>query len=81
MKKPNHLNSLMRYFKINRCNNRIDLSDSYSMYNNKISKYLFQSEIFKVTFKTLKKSYNLFLSVNELICNECLAYLKNNIAL
>ena len=67
----------MRYFKIKRCNNSIDLSESYSMCNNQMSRLLFESEIFKVTFKTLKKSYNLFLNANELICNECLNQLKN----
>jgi len=81
MKKQNHLNSLARYFKINRCNNCIDLSDSYSMCNNKMSKILFQSEIFKVTFKTIKESYNLFLSANELICNDCINYLKKNLGI
>jgi len=51
------------------------------MYNNKISKFLFQSEIYKITFKTLKKSYNLFLSVNELICNDCIHYLKKHLGI
>jgi len=46
------------------------------MRNNKISRVLFESEIFKVTFKTIKKSYNLFLNANELICSECIYHLK-----
>jgi len=46
-----------------------------------MSKILFQSEIFKVTFKTIKESYNLFLSANELICNDCINYLKKNLGI
>lgn len=81
MKNKNNLSNLIRYFKINKLNNCIDLSDSYKMYSDQFSKLLFESEIYKVTFKTLKKSYNLFLSANELICNDCISNLKKNLGI
>ena len=74
-------NPIQRFLNITHVNNCIDLSNSYSTYNQKISKLLFESEIYKVTFKTLKKSYHLFLSVNELICNNCINYLKKNLGI
>jgi len=72
---------IQRFLNITCVNNCIDLSNSYSIYNQKISKALFESEIYKVTFKTLKKSYHLFLSANELICNNCINYLKKNLGI
>jgi len=79
MKNKNTTDSLKRFFKIYRFNNCIDLSNSYNIHNNKLSKFLFESEIYKVTFKTLKKSYNLFLTANELICTDCIDNLKKNL--
>jgi len=71
--------SLKRFLTIKKNGNAIDLSESYKMYTNQLTKLVFESEIYKVTFKTLKKSYNLFLSANELICNDCIGYLKENL--
>jgi len=71
--------SLKRFLTIKKNGNAIDLSESYKMYTNQLAKLVFESEIYKVTFKTLKKSYNLFLSANELICNDCINNLKNNL--
>jgi len=72
---------IQRFLNITCVNNCIDLSNSFSIYNQKVSKLLFESEIYKVTFKTLKKSYHLFLSANELICNNCINYLKKNLGI
>jgi len=74
-------NSIQRFLNITCVNDCIDLSNSYSIYNQKSSRILFESEIYKVTFKTLKKSYHLFLSANELICNSCINYLKNHLGI
>ena len=71
--------SVNRFLTIKKNGNAIDLSGSYKMYANQFTKLLFESEIYKVTFKTIKKSYNLFLSANELICNDCIGNLKNNL--
>lgn len=73
---PKTKDSIKRFFKVNRINNCIDLSKSFSIYNNKACKKLFASEIYKVTFKTIKNSYSLFLNANELICNDCIKQLK-----
>jgi len=77
----NITNPSKRFLKISRFNNYVDLSDSFNIHNNKLSKLLFESEIYKITFKTLKKSYNLFLTANELICNDCIKYLKKELGI
>lgn len=68
--------SIKRSLTIKKNGNAIDLSGSYKMYTNQLTKLAFESEIHKVTFKTLKKSCNLFFSANELICEDCVDNLK-----
>jgi len=56
---------------------RIDSLTRYIKIN-RLSQLLFQSEIYEITFKTFKKTFNLFLSPNELICNDYIHNLKKN---
>ena len=71
---------LERIFKIKRIKNIIDLSNSFSVVNEEASSALFDAEIYKVTFSSERdgeiKSYDLFLSSNELICNQEIDSLK-----
>jgi hypothetical protein len=65
---------LKRVLKIKRIGNIIDLSDSFYVMDNEISTALFDAEIYKVTFSGERhgeiKSYDLFLTSNELICDK-----------
>ena len=70
--------TIKRFLEINRTNNCIDLSNSYVMYGNKTSKLLFQSEIYEVTFKDQKHCCNLYLTPNELICDNYIETLKED---
>ncbi|MCV9926344.1 hypothetical protein OIU83_01670 [Flavobacterium sp. LS1R49] len=71
---------LERVFKIKRIRNIIDLSNSFYVVNNEVFPALFDAEIYKVTFSTGRnekiKSYDLFLSSNELICDKEIDALK-----
>lgn len=71
---------LERIFKIKRIKNTIDLSNSFTVVNGEASSALFDAEIYKVTFSTERrreiKSYALFLSGNELICDQEIDALK-----
>jgi len=82
MKNQNHYlgikDSIKRFLKIKRNNNCIDLSNSYTMYNNDLTKLSFQSEIYEITFKDNKHSCNMFLTPNELICDTDIDTLKEN---
>ncbi|MEW5675592.1 hypothetical protein ABGT15_04710 [Flavobacterium enshiense] len=73
-------NVLERLFNIKKKNNTIDLRASYSVRNGKVSELQFNSEIYKVTFCTKnnqdQKVYDLYLTSNELICEEEIEYLK-----
>jgi len=71
--------SVQRFLTLKKNGNTIDLGESYKMYPNQLTKLAFESEIHKVTFKTLKNSCNLFFSTNELICEDCVANLKINL--
>ncbi|MEN2400601.1 hypothetical protein GKZ90_0012490 [Flavobacterium sp. MC2016-06] len=76
---------LERVFRINRIKNIIDISDSFYVINNEVSSALFDAEIYKVTFCTQKngeiKTYDLFLSVNELICDLEIDLLKEHLGI
>ncbi|QOG04321.1 hypothetical protein [Flavobacterium sp. MDT1-60] len=76
---------LERIFKIRRIENTIDLSNSFSVVNKKEFPALFEAEIYKVTFSTKKhgktKSYDLFMSYNELICDEEIDNLKESLGI
>jgi hypothetical protein len=77
---PYHLE---RIFKIRRIKNTIDLSESFSVVNKKATAAFFDAEIYKVTFSTIIqskiKTYDLFLSGNELICEEEIENLKKSL--
>lgn len=77
---PYHLE---RIFKIRRIKNTINLSESFSIVNKKESTANFEAEIYKVTFSTTIqqkiKTYDLFLSGNELICDEEIENLKKSL--
>ncbi|WP_337966815.1 hypothetical protein [uncultured Flavobacterium sp.] len=77
---PYHLE---RIFKIRRIKNTIDLSESFSVVNKKATAAFFDAEIYKVTFssiiQTKIKTYDLFLSGNELICDEEIENLKKSL--
>lgn len=76
---------LERIFKIRRIKNIIDLSNSFSVVNKKEFPALFEAEIYKVTFSTKKygktKSYDLFMSYNELICDDEIENLKKSLGI
>lgn len=76
---------LDRIFKIRRINNTIDLSDSFSIVNKKESTANFEAEIYKVTFSTTIqqkiKTFDLFLSGNELICDKEIENLKESLGI
>lgn len=76
---------LERIFKIKRIKNTIDLSNSFSVVNEEASLALFDAEIYKVTFSAEKngemKSYDLFLSGNELICDQEVNALKETLGI
>jgi hypothetical protein len=71
---------LERIFKIKRIRNTIDLRNSFTVVNGEASSSLFDAEIYKVTFSTERHggiiSYDLFLSSNELICDQEINTLK-----
>lgn len=73
---------LDRIFKIRRIKNTIDLSNSFSIVNKKESTANFEAEIYKVTFSTTIqqkiKTFDLFLSGNELICDQEIEKLKES---
>ncbi|MNQ09845.1 hypothetical protein D3C85_226680 [compost metagenome] len=76
---------LERIFKIRRIKNIIDLSNSFSVVNKKEFPALFEAEIYKVTFSTKRyektKSYDLFMSYNELICDKEINNLKESLGI
>jgi len=80
---PKNNRTLKRVFKIVKLNKTIDLSESYSVINGKVSKELFESEIYKVTFSAQKQgkiqSVDLYLSSNEMICEDEVAALKEQL--
>ena len=72
-----------RMLNLKRINNAIDLTGSYLMIDDKASKELFESEIYSVTFaiQEQEKSVDLFLSSNELICDEDIEELKEQLGI
>ncbi|KIA93900.1 hypothetical protein [Flavobacterium sp. KMS] len=66
--------SLRRVFRIKKIKNIIDLSNSFYIVNKEVSSGLFDAEIYRVTFSAERngelKSYDLFLTSNELICDK-----------
>jgi len=74
-----------RIFNLKRVKNTIDLSESYSIINGKGSKELFESEIYKLSFAAQKQgnihSVDLYLSSNEMICDDEAATLKEQLGI
>ncbi len=76
---------LERIFKIRKTENIVDLSDSFTSLNKEKFARMFDAEIYKVTFSTEKlgqlKNFDLFLSCNELICNEEIENLNQSLGI
>jgi len=74
-----------RILNLKRINNTIDLTESYLIIDGKVSKELFESEIYSVTFAVQKKqkvkSVNLYLSSNEIIGDEDIEGLKEQLGI
>ncbi|KIC03735.1 hypothetical protein OA88_02120 [Flavobacterium sp. JRM] len=71
---PYSLRRVFRIKKIKKIKNIIDLSNSFYIVNKEVSSGLFDAEIYRVTFSAERngelKSYDLFLTSNELICDK-----------
>lgn len=76
---------IKRILNLKRVENTINLCDSYLEIDGEISKELFESEIYKLTFSVQQpdeiKSIDLYLSSNELICDDDVRELKEQLGI
>jgi len=81
----NKTSVVKRILNFKRVENTIDLRDSYIEIDGRVSKELFESEIYKLTFSVEQpgeiKNIDLYLSSNELICDDDARELKEQLGI